>query len=181
MTALTKRDTIEAAMNLAEDVAEGRLDVADLERQAAKELRSLILVETQPDSDLAVLQVHSARRVLARGGIPTDELAEWLAVQRRRENLDATPTDSTADPEPVVTAGGVESGAPAVAGSRATEAHSAEYEAESGDPEPDGAEAEPDGVAPGCGCAAHTVERGPRFGGTVLARGRGLPDTGLLG
>lgn len=81
----TPADAISAAMSLAKDVAEGRLDVAALEAQAVAELRGLLDTEPEPGSALAVLQLEVARRVLARGDLPADELVEWTGVARRRE------------------------------------------------------------------------------------------------
>lgn len=82
MTTITKRDAIEQAMNLADDVAQNRLSPAELEATAVAELSALMLIEPEPGSDLAALRVEVARAVLAAGGIPADELQEWLAVAR---------------------------------------------------------------------------------------------------
>ena len=46
---------------------------------------------TGPDDPLWPLQVEVCRAVLAAGGIPADELSEWLAVARRCAA--AAPTD----------------------------------------------------------------------------------------
>lgn len=84
MTSMTKRDAIESAMGLATDVAEGRLDPADLEAQAVAELQQLVGTVVGPGDLAWDLQVQIARGVLAAGGIPADELSEWLAVERHR-------------------------------------------------------------------------------------------------
>lgn len=81
-------DIIKAATSVARDAAEGRLTPADIERQAVEELSALMLLPADPGTALADLRIEVARRVLAEGGVPADEVAEWLAVQRRRENPD---------------------------------------------------------------------------------------------
>lgn len=83
MTTMTKRDAISAAMGLAEDVAEGRLNPAALADRAAVECQRLFGT-VREDSPVWQLQVAVAREVVALGGVPADELAEWSAVFRRR-------------------------------------------------------------------------------------------------
>lgn len=85
MATTTVEDLINAAASVATDAAEGRLSPADLERQAVTELSQLMLIEPEPGSELATVQIESARRVLARGDLPAAEVAEWAAVARRRE------------------------------------------------------------------------------------------------
>lgn len=168
---MTKRDAVTAAMNLADDVAEGRVNVAELEHQAITELSRLALEPAEPGTEMAVLRVVIARRVLAEGGVPTDELAEWLAVQRRRENPDGGTGSTAVDGQ-----GGGESadGADVLtdADSAALEPYSGEYAADGGELDPDAAEVaadlEPESVNP--------YGRNRR----ILARGRELPrDNGL--
>lgn len=91
MTAMTttKHDVIEAAMSVADDVAQGRLDPATLEQQAVTELRELFAVVVGPDDPLWPVQLDVARGVLAAGGLDASELSEWAAVARRRENPEA--------------------------------------------------------------------------------------------
>ncbi|OBG10935.1 hypothetical protein A5768_00675 [Mycolicibacterium fortuitum] len=170
---------MKAAASIARDAAEGRLDPAQLDVQLAAACKELMGTVVGPDDPLFALQLHIARQMIAAGGIPTDELSEWAVVQRRREGADAA-TDSTA----VDGQGGAEppAGADVVteADSAALEPHSAENDAVPADADAEAGELAADTApaphaAPGCGCAAHTAERGPRFGGTVLARGRGLP------
>lgn len=180
MTAIsTPEDVVKAAASIARDAAEGRLDPAQLDTALAVACKQLVGVVVGPDDPLWALQLNVARQMIAAGGVPTDELAEWLAVQRRRETPDAA-TDSTA----VDGQGGTEppAGADVVteADLAALEPHSAENDAVPADADADPGELAADAApapeaATGCGCAAHTAERGPRFGGTVLARGRGLP------
>ncbi|MDM2099593.1 flagellar hook-length control protein [Mycobacteroides abscessus] len=87
----TKRDAIEAAMSVANDVASGKLDPEHLEQQAVTELRDLVGTVVGEDDPLWPLQVQIANGVLAAGGVPTDELSEWLAVQRRRDGVETEP------------------------------------------------------------------------------------------
>ena len=165
---ITPEDAIKAASSVARDVADGRLDPAQLERQAVAELKALMLVEPEPGSDLEALHTDSARRVLARGGIPADEVAEWLAVQRRRENLDISSDPPAVVPVAVLDpVGGAD--LPSGAGTAATAQHGPEYAALTAhsEPEPVTAVDQPKPVAP-------SVKR------HVLARGRALPvDNGL--
>ncbi|WP_078290447.1 hypothetical protein [Mycobacterium sp. D16R24] len=91
MTTMTKRDAVDAAMSVAEDVASGKLDPATLEQQAVAELRELVGTVVGEDDPLWDLQVQIASGVLASGGIPTDELSEWLAVARRRDGVETEP------------------------------------------------------------------------------------------
>jgi hypothetical protein len=97
-TATTKRDVISAAMGLAEDVADGKLNPAALEAQAVAELRALVGTVAGPDDPLWPIQHDIARQVIALDGIPADELAEWLAVARQR----AGQADLPLDPPPPV-------------------------------------------------------------------------------
>lgn len=83
MTTTTKRDAIDAAMSVAEDVAEGRLDPAALEAQAVAELRDLFGTVVCEGDPLWPLQVDVCRQVLALSGIPATELQEWAAAHRR--------------------------------------------------------------------------------------------------
>lgn len=84
MTTMTPEDAIRAASSVARDVADGKLSPTDLERQAVAELRELVGTVIGPDDPAWPLQCDIARGVLAVGGIPATELAEWLAVERHR-------------------------------------------------------------------------------------------------
>lgn len=84
MSSMTKHDAINGAMSLADDVAQGRVVPAALEAQAVAELRQLFGTVVGPDDSAWPLQLDVARQVLALGGIPADELAQWLAVARHR-------------------------------------------------------------------------------------------------
>lgn len=81
---ITTEDAIKAAASIARDVADGRLTPADLEHQAVAELHQLVGEVVGHGDPVWPLQVQIARGVLAAGGIPGDELSEWLAVARQR-------------------------------------------------------------------------------------------------
>jgi hypothetical protein len=89
----TKRGTIDAALSVAEDVQAGRLDAADLEGEVEAACRDLFGTVAGPDDPLFQLQVEVSRGVLAAGGIPADELLEWVAVARNRERGPDTPVE----------------------------------------------------------------------------------------
>ncbi|WKG01393.1 flagellar hook-length control protein [Mycolicibacterium sp. HK-90] len=102
MTTITKRDAINGAMSIADDVAEGRLSPATLEAQLQTELRALVGTVIGEGDPLFALQVEIARGVLAVGGVPADELAEWLAVARHRAGEPVSqPDPDQTPPEPV--------------------------------------------------------------------------------
>ncbi|MGV0633063.1 flagellar hook-length control protein [Mycolicibacillus trivialis] len=81
---MTKRDAADAALSVAEDIAAGRLDPADLEAEIADTCRELMGTVTGPDHPCWAVQLDVCRAVLAAGGLPVDELAEWLSVARSR-------------------------------------------------------------------------------------------------
>lgn len=90
-----KRQAIEAATSVAEDVAEGRLDPDELDRHAADAVRDLAGRVVGPGDPIWPLQVEIARGVLAADGIPYDELAQWAGVHRDRPaEADASATDT---------------------------------------------------------------------------------------
>ncbi|OBG00700.1 hypothetical protein A5773_04220 [Mycobacterium sp. 852014-52450_SCH5900713] len=84
MSALTKRDVIDAAMSVAEDVAESRLDPTQLNQAVADECKALFGTVVGDDDPLWPLHIDVARQVLAVGGLSADELSEWLAVASSR-------------------------------------------------------------------------------------------------
>lgn len=98
----TASDVVTAAMGIADDAAQGRLAPATLEAQLETELRELVGVVVGEGDPLFDLQVDIARGVLAVGGVPTDELAEWLAVARHRAGETPEAPDPANDPLPVV-------------------------------------------------------------------------------
>ncbi|MEC4858340.1 flagellar hook-length control protein [Mycobacteroides chelonae] len=111
MTTTTASDVVTAAMSIADDVAQGHLDPERLESQLTEELRDLFVVVVGPEDPLWPIQTDVARQVVSRGGIPTDELSEWLAVQRRRENPGTEPLKApipigSADTPPEVSSSG---------------------------------------------------------------------------
>jgi hypothetical protein len=83
---MTRRDGVEAAMSVAEDLSAGRLDPADVEHQAVEACRELFGVVVGPDDPIWGLQVEVCRGVLAARGIPAAELREYAAVQQRFED-----------------------------------------------------------------------------------------------
>ncbi|ULE33344.1 flagellar hook-length control protein [Mycobacterium sp. IDR2000157661] len=102
MTAMTKHDAITAAMGVAEDVAQGRLDPAALAQQAVGELRDVFGTVVGPDDPAWGLQADVARQVIALGALTAEELSEWAAVMRRRagEPISESDADETlSEPE----------------------------------------------------------------------------------
>jgi hypothetical protein len=84
VTASTKRDAVAAAMSIAGDLTSSALDPAELESEVTAACRELFGTVVGPDDPIWGVQVQVCRGVLAAGGIGPDELAEWLAVARRR-------------------------------------------------------------------------------------------------
>lgn len=83
----TRREVVASALSVAEAVAEGHMSTADLEQAAVDQCRELFGTVYGPGDELWPLHVDVVRQVLAFGGMPADELAEWTAVQRRREGI----------------------------------------------------------------------------------------------
>ncbi|WP_019969762.1 hypothetical protein [Mycobacterium sp. 141] len=102
-TTMTKRDAVEAAMALADDVAQGRLDPAQLEQQAAAELRQLFGQVIGPGDPLWELQSEIARQAVGLGALTPEELREWAAVLDRQRGVEPSeapePADTPAEPE----------------------------------------------------------------------------------
>jgi len=90
VTTTAKRDAINSAMSIADDVAAGRLSPTDLDATLAAECRALVGSVVGPSDPLWSVQVDIARGVLAAGGLPPGELAEWTAVARRLADADRT-------------------------------------------------------------------------------------------
>ncbi len=80
-----RKRAIEAVMQVARDLADGRISVADVEGPAVDQCRELFGRVAGVGDPLWDLQCDVTRRVLGMGGIPSHELAEWLAVQRLAE------------------------------------------------------------------------------------------------
>lgn len=76
---------IMAVMQVAKDLAEGRVTPAEVEGPAVAQCEALFARVAGVGDPLWELQCDVARRVLAAGGVPANELAEWLAVTRLAE------------------------------------------------------------------------------------------------
>ncbi|WP_301121086.1 flagellar hook-length control protein [Mycolicibacterium fortuitum] len=86
---------VDAAMSVAEDIATGKVDTAQLDAAVAAEARALFGRVEGPGDPLWDLQVDVFRQVLAvGGGVSSVELAEWVAVYRAAEGVDAAPVTS---------------------------------------------------------------------------------------
>lgn len=117
-----KKDAVLAAVTLAEDIDRGQVDPAALDAELVERCRELCATVLGPDDPLFDLQTDIARQVLAAGGLSVDELAEWLAVARRRAGV---------PPEPL---GGPD--LPADAESSVSEPHSPENGDNESEPQP---------------------------------------------
>ncbi|WP_445168767.1 flagellar hook-length control protein [Mycolicibacterium sp. Dal123E01] len=107
MSTMTKRDAVDAAMSLAEDVAEGRLAPADLEAQAVTEMRELFGTVIGPDDPLWETQANVTRQAIALGALTADELSEWAAVMRHRAGEPVSELEpKETPPEPVSSVSG---------------------------------------------------------------------------
>lgn len=98
MIITTPEDIIRAAASVGRDAAEGRLSPGQLEAQAAAELRALFGTVVGDGDPAWPVQLDVARGVLAAGGIPADELSEWLAVARHRAGEPVTPPEAVSLP-----------------------------------------------------------------------------------
>lgn len=86
---------VTAAMSVAQDIAEGKVDTGQLDAAVAAECRTLFARVEGPGDPLWELQVDVARQVLAvGGGVSSVELAEWTAVYRQAEGSEAAPAAS---------------------------------------------------------------------------------------
>lgn len=88
-----RRQAVDAAVSVAEDIAAGRISPAELDAIVMREARAAAFTVVGPDDPLWELQVEVARGVLALDGIPVDELAEWLAVTRSAQGVEAEPAE----------------------------------------------------------------------------------------
>ena len=96
MTSQADVAAINAAMDVAKQIADGTLAPAQLDAAAVAECRQLVGQVIGPDDAVWPLQLEVARGVLAAGGVPADEMAEWLSVQRQAEgHADSAPPAST--------------------------------------------------------------------------------------
>lgn len=71
---------IEAVMQIAADLAEGKITPAEVEVPAVEQCRQLFSHVVDDGSELAELQASVARKAIAAGLIPVNELSEWVAV-----------------------------------------------------------------------------------------------------
>ncbi len=92
-----KRDAINAALVLAEDVSAGKLDPAHLDRELQERCRELVGHVVGPDDALWELQCEIARGVLAAGGLDPNEVAEWGVVLARQRPQDGETLSAPSD------------------------------------------------------------------------------------
>lgn len=76
---------VDAVINVAEDIVAGRISLDELEAVAAERACLRCRTVSGPGDSHWPMQVDICRAVLAAGGIPPNELAEWTAVGRSRE------------------------------------------------------------------------------------------------
>lgn len=88
----TTEDAIKAAMSVARDIAEGRLDPAALAAVTAEEQRAAFGRVAGPGDELWPLHEDITRQSIALGAMTTDELAEWVAVRRTVEGQPVEPS-----------------------------------------------------------------------------------------
>ena len=83
---VTLADVVNAASDTLRDVETGVLSAANVEARAVEQCRTLVgVVGAGPADPLWSLHLDVARQVLGAGGLSANEIAEWLAVQKRRE------------------------------------------------------------------------------------------------
>lgn len=87
-------DVIKAAAAVQRDVTTGKLDPADLDRAVETRCRRMVGTVIGPGDALWPLHVDITRQVLGLGGITADELTEWLAVARAREQASQQPEET---------------------------------------------------------------------------------------
>ena len=80
-----RKEVVVSALAIADAVAHDRMSPIELEAAAVEQCRELFGTVYGPEDPLWELHVSVVRQVLGFGGVPADELAEWTAVQRRRE------------------------------------------------------------------------------------------------
>lgn len=173
----SKRDAINAAMSVADDVAQNKLDPSSFDAALADELRVLFSDVVGQDDSLWPLQLDVARRVIALGGISPDELSEWAAALRHR-NTEPSEGHAADDDSTEQVSTGSDALSPqndtlhALADAAA--ALSADVESET---QPDDAAAS--STDDGCGCSSPTMVTlpdGRRVPSHLIAtRGRDLP------
>jgi hypothetical protein len=88
---------IKAAMGVARDIAEGRLAGGQVDAEAVSACRALAFTVVDSSDPLWPDQCEVARQIIAAGGIPANELSEWLAVQRRRDGVSCALSGTESD------------------------------------------------------------------------------------
>ncbi len=112
MSTLTKRDAIDAALSVADDVAHGRLDPTALQQQAVSECRELFGTVIGDGDALWTLHADVARQAVGLGALSPDELREWAAVLDRRTGAAVEPPAPHDDLPPVESAASVDESQP---------------------------------------------------------------------
>lgn len=88
MSSEAKKQAVDAAISVAEDITAGRLEPAEFEQLVVVEVRRVAGVVVGPPDLLWPVQVQICRDVLAvGGGVPAHELAEWAAVTALKEGV----------------------------------------------------------------------------------------------
>jgi hypothetical protein len=95
-------DVITAAMSIAKDVAEGRVDPSALQQQAVTESRDLFGTVAGEGDPLWTLHADVARQAVSLGALSADELSEWSAVMRHKAGEAVKPPAPHDDPLPAV-------------------------------------------------------------------------------
>ncbi len=83
-------DCVNAASDVLAAVEAGTLRPGEVERRAVEEMRRQFGQVNGPGDACWELHVDVCRQVFEAGGLSADELAEWVAVARRREGLPDT-------------------------------------------------------------------------------------------
>ena len=83
---VTLVDCTDAAADLLEQIENNQLDPATVEARAVAACKRLFgLVGSGPADPLWSTHADITKQFLGAGGLTADEIAEWLALQRRRE------------------------------------------------------------------------------------------------
>ena len=85
MTHVTKRDVVEAATSVLDDITSGSLNPTDVEKRVVEECRQLFGQVNGPGDALWPTHIDVTRQALALGALTANELAEWASVVRQRE------------------------------------------------------------------------------------------------
>ena len=112
MSTPTKREAVKAAMSVAEDIAEGRLDPATVQQQAVTEMREMFGSVVGEGDPLWTLHADVARQAIGLGALSADELSEWAAVMRHNAGEAVEPPAPHDDPLPAVSLASVAESGP---------------------------------------------------------------------